>query len=115
MIILQVIEAPVATAANVLMETSKEQGFLVFFLCFLLVVLGGLIWWYMQKLETKNQAIQDCYKDQVKVEASVQQYAKQVDERLKDINNAMRNNDTHLLRQLIADLGFSVRNNQKDE
>ncbi|MDF9795388.1 cell division protein YceG involved in septum cleavage [Catalinimonas alkaloidigena] len=111
MIILQVIEA-----TNALMETSKEQGFLVFFLCFLLVVLGGLIWWYMQKLETKNQAIQDCYKDQVKVEVSVQQYAKQVDERLKDINNAMRNNDTHLLRQLIADLGFSVRNNQyRDE
>lgn len=107
MILLQVIEA-----TNALMETSKEQGFLVFFLCFLLVVLGGLIWWYMQKLETKNQAIQDCYKDQVQVEASVQKYANQVDERLREINSAMKNNDTHLLRQLIADLGFSVRNQQ---
>ncbi|WPP49666.1 hypothetical protein [Catalinimonas niigatensis] len=107
MILLQVIEA-----TNALLETSKEQGFLVFFLCFLLVVLGGLIWWYMQKLETKNQAIQDCYKDQIKVEQSVQKYASQVDERLREINSAMKNNDTHLLRQLIADLGFSVRNQQ---
>ena len=107
MILLQVIEA-----TNALMETSKEQGFVVFFLCILLVVLGGLIWWYMQKLETKNQAIQDCYKDQIKVEQSVQKYASQVDERLREINSAMKNNDTHLLRQLIADLGFSVRNQQ---
>jgi hypothetical protein len=107
MMLLQVIEA-----TNTLLQSSREQGFIVMFLCCLLVVLGTLLWWYMRKLEEKNQAIQDCYKEQIRLEQSVQKYASLVDERLKDIHIAMKNNDAQSLRQLIAELGFTTRNNQ---
>lgn len=115
MVLLQVMEA-----TDLLLKSSQEQTYLVFFQTVLIVALMGFAFWSIKRLEAKNQEVQislekkndevkDCLKNQLMVDEKIKQYAHMVDSHLLSIHKALQNKDTDTLKRLIAQLGFESR------
>lgn len=110
MILLQVVEA-----SETLLKASKEQGYIVFLLSFLLIISGFLAWKLFLIIEEKNKNIQAIYQEQIRMQSNLEKINSQIHDLLMDLNKAYRQKNENDQKNLIAELSLLLRNTKLHE
>lgn len=87
-----------------LLNAAESQGFLVYFLVFIIIVLGTLVMFLYKKVESKNDQIIEFYQNNSKTETH-----------FKELTQMIRDRNIDALKELMATMEAERRLTRYDE